>query len=42
VPGAVTGTALRYPMPPWSVLRDLSPAERALVMDYFRRLNARP
>jgi hypothetical protein len=41
-PGAVTGTALRYPMPPWSVLRELSPAERALVMDYFRRLNARP
>ena len=41
-PGAVTGAALRYPVPPWRVLRDLSPAERALVLDYFRRLNAKP
>jgi hypothetical protein len=43
LPGdAASGSALRYPPPPWSVLRELSPAERALVLDYFRRLNARP
>jgi hypothetical protein len=33
----------RYRYPTWSELRSLSPAERRLVLDYFRRLNdARP
>ena len=32
--------ALRYPPPGWDALRGLSPAERATVLDYFRRLNA--
>ena len=31
---------LRYPPPAWSDLRQLAPAERAMVLDYFRRLNA--
>jgi hypothetical protein len=31
---------LRYPVPSWSDLRELAPAERAMVLDYFRRLNA--
>jgi hypothetical protein len=30
----------RYRYPTWEELRDLSPADRRLVMDYFRRLNA--
>jgi hypothetical protein len=30
----------RYRYPTWDELRDLSPADRRLVMDYFRRLNA--
>jgi hypothetical protein len=34
------GAALRYPPPSWEALRTLAPAERALVLDYFRRLNA--
>jgi len=34
--------ALRYPAPSWDELRALSPAERAMVLDYFRRLNAQP
>ena len=33
---------LRYPPPSWNDLRDLPPAERAMVLDYFRRLNATP
>jgi hypothetical protein len=37
VPG---GAGLRYPLPAWDALKGLSPAERALVLDYFRRLNA--
>ncbi len=32
--------ALRYPVPAWNDLRLLSPSERAMVLDYFRRLNA--
>jgi hypothetical protein len=39
---AAPSGALRYPPPPWSVLRALSPAERAMVLDYFRRLNGSP
>jgi hypothetical protein len=40
-PGTVPRDAgLRYPLPSWSALKDLSPGERALVLDYFRRLNA--
>jgi hypothetical protein len=31
---------LRYPLPAWDALRQLSPGERAMVLDYFRRLNA--
>ena len=31
---------LRYPPPAWADLKQLSPAERAMVLDYFRRLNA--
>ncbi len=44
VPGAGTpgGAALRYPIPSWDALRALSPADRAMVLDYFRRLNAQP
>ncbi len=33
---------LKYPMPTWNQLKDLSPAERAMVLDYFRRLNEQP
>ena len=36
------GAALRYPPPAWEQLKALSPAERAMVLDYFERLNARP
>jgi hypothetical protein len=31
--------ALRYPVPKWDQLKALSPAERAMVLDYFRRIN---
>jgi len=31
---------VRYPLPSWGALKDLSPGERAMVLDYFRRLNA--
>jgi hypothetical protein len=31
---------LRYPIPKWDQLKSLSPAERAMVLDYFRRINA--
>jgi hypothetical protein len=34
------GSGLRYPPPAWEALQGLSPAERALVLEYFRRLNA--
>jgi hypothetical protein len=34
------GTGPRYPLPTWDALKGLSPGERALVLDYFRRLNA--
>ena len=34
------GSGLRYPAPVWEALQGLSPAERALVLEYFRRLNA--
>jgi hypothetical protein len=32
---------LKYPVPTWDQLKALSPAERAMVLDYFRRINAR-
>jgi hypothetical protein len=32
--------ALRYPIPRWDQLKSLSPGERAMVLDYFRRINA--
>ncbi len=38
-PGA-TGEALRFPYPGWEELRLLSPEERRIILDYFRRLNA--
>jgi len=31
--------ALKYPVPRWTELRALTPAERAMVLDYFRRIN---
>jgi hypothetical protein len=31
--------ALRYPMPAWEQLKALSPGERAMVLDYFQRIN---
>ena len=31
--------ALRYPPPSWEQLKQLAPSERAMVLDYFRRLN---
>jgi hypothetical protein len=31
--------ALKYRVPEWNELRALSPEERKLVIDYFRRLN---
>jgi hypothetical protein len=33
-------TPLKYPVPTWEQLKSLSPAERAMVLDYFRRINA--
>jgi hypothetical protein len=33
------GEAPRYPYPSWDVLRQLSPEDRRLILDYFRRLN---
>lgn len=41
-PGAVRQTGLRYPPPAWRELQALSPEERAVVLEYFRRLNAKP
>jgi len=32
--------AVRFPAPSWETLKGLSPSERAMVLDYFRRLNA--
>ncbi len=32
--------APRFPAPSWETLKGLSPSERAMVLDYFRRLNA--
>jgi hypothetical protein len=32
--------ALAYPVPQWTELKALTPAERAMVLDYFRRINA--
>jgi hypothetical protein len=38
--GSVPGeAALRYPMPTWEQLKALAPAERAMVLDYFKRIN---
>jgi hypothetical protein len=39
-PRAPPESALRYPPPGWNELRSLTPADRAMVLDYFRRLNA--
>jgi hypothetical protein len=39
-PGVPEARGPRYRYPTWEELRDLSPADRRLVMDYFRRLNA--
>lgn len=41
LPGTAGPGTLRYPVPGWSVLRHLAPGERAMVLDYFRRLNER-
>jgi len=41
-PGTAANGALRYPPPPWSALKELSAPDRALVLEYFRRLNAQP
>jgi hypothetical protein len=38
--GIPTAGGPRYRYPTWEELKDLSPADRRLVMDYFRRLNA--
>ncbi|MFI5213651.1 MAG: hypothetical protein ACHQU8_03860 [Gemmatimonadales bacterium] len=40
--GTARATALRYPVPAWTELRQLAPSERAMVIDYFRRLNEKP
>ena len=38
--GAVpAGPGLRYPVPAWDDLKTLTPAERAMVLDYFQRIN---
>ena len=31
---------LKYPIPKWDQLKALTPAERAMVLEYFRRINA--
>jgi len=33
--------ALRYPVPGWEQLKTLTPADRTMVLDYFRRINDR-
>jgi hypothetical protein len=33
------GAGPRFPYPTWEELRQLSPEERRLILDYFRRLN---
>jgi hypothetical protein len=35
-----TGSGLRYPYPTWDQLRKYSAAERRIILNYFRRLNA--
>jgi hypothetical protein len=40
--GVPSEPAQRFPVPGWESLRHLSPSERAMVIDYFRRLNAQP
>jgi hypothetical protein len=40
--GALAPAAPRYPVPGWEALKGLTPAERQMVLDYFRRLNALP
>jgi hypothetical protein len=39
LPGA-TGAGARVRYPSWEELRAMSPTERRLVLEYFRRLNA--
>jgi hypothetical protein len=39
-PGVPESRGPRFRYPTWEELRDLTPADRRLVMDYFRRLNA--
>ncbi len=42
-PAGVLGERPRFRFPTWEELRSLSPRERRLILDYFRRLNeARP
>lgn len=36
---AVRSDATRYPYPTWDELRDLTPDERRMIAEYFRRLN---
>ncbi len=39
-PGTVpVQAALRYPMPTWEQLKALTPTERSMVLDYFKRIN---
>jgi hypothetical protein len=33
------GDGAKYPYPTWDVLKNLTPEERRIVLDYFRRLN---
>ena len=41
--GAASGRgATKFPMPTWNELRALSPEERRVVLEYFRRLNGAP
>jgi hypothetical protein len=41
--GAASGRgATKFPMPTWNELRALSPEERRVVLEYFRRLNGTP
>jgi hypothetical protein len=37
--GVSREAALRYPVPGWEQLKALAPADRAMVLDYFRRIN---